>query len=250
MAYTVKKLAELSGVSIRTLHHYDAIGLLKPAYIGDNQYRYYEQAQLLMLQQILFYRELGFSLHEIQNILQSDDFDTIEALKSHRKVLEQSINRSHALIHTINKTLEHLEGMTPMNDNELYYGFDSEKQKQHEKYLVEEGIVSQEMLDECNSKTSDWTDKEKNDFIKDIDRIMKQLVTAIDAGIAPDSIETQKLMCEHYEWIKRTWTPDKESYLGLIDLYQTPEFRKFYDAHDARLLDYIIKAMHAFANSI
>jgi DNA-binding transcriptional MerR regulator len=56
MAYTVKELARLSGVSVRTLHFYDEIGLLKPARVGENQYRYYEQDQLLMLQQILFFR--------------------------------------------------------------------------------------------------------------------------------------------------------------------------------------------------
>jgi DNA-binding transcriptional MerR regulator len=66
MAYTVNKLAKLSGVSVRTLHFYDEVGLLKPAYYGDNHYRYYEEEQLLILQQILFYRELGLSLNEIQ----------------------------------------------------------------------------------------------------------------------------------------------------------------------------------------
>ena len=63
MAYTVKKLAAISGVSVRTLHWYDEVGLLKPAYHGANGYRFYEEAQLLMLQQILFYRELGFELN-------------------------------------------------------------------------------------------------------------------------------------------------------------------------------------------
>ena len=84
MAYTVKKLAKLSGVSIRTLRFYDDIGLLKPAYYGDNKYRYYEEKQLLMLQQILFFRELGFSLVDIQRIIDSSDFDKTASLNSHR----------------------------------------------------------------------------------------------------------------------------------------------------------------------
>src|SRR5580693_668450 len=88
MAFTVNKLAKLSGVSVRTLHFYDEIGLLKPAYYGDNNYRYYEEAQLLMLQQILFFRELGFQLNDIQRIIASPDFDKIKALESHRKILE------------------------------------------------------------------------------------------------------------------------------------------------------------------
>lgn len=69
MAYTVKKLEKLSGISIRALRFYDEIGLLKPAYYGENNHRYYEEKQLLMLQQILFFRALGFSLADIQRII-------------------------------------------------------------------------------------------------------------------------------------------------------------------------------------
>ena len=69
MVYTIKQLADLSGVSTRTLRHYDAIGLLKPAYYGDNSYRYYDKAQLLLLQQILFFRDTGLKLESIQKII-------------------------------------------------------------------------------------------------------------------------------------------------------------------------------------
>ncbi|HEV8052077.1 MAG TPA: MerR family transcriptional regulator, partial [Parachlamydiaceae bacterium] len=84
MVYTVTKLAKISGVSIRTLHWYDHIDLLKPAYYGANGYRYYEEEQLLILQQILFFRELGFELKQIQKLLARGDFDKIVALSSHR----------------------------------------------------------------------------------------------------------------------------------------------------------------------
>jgi DNA-binding transcriptional MerR regulator len=89
MAYTVAKLAQISGVSIRTLHWYDEVGLLKPAYYGSNGYRYYEEEQLLILQQILFFRELGFELKQIQRVLGRSDFDKRVALSSHREVLYQ-----------------------------------------------------------------------------------------------------------------------------------------------------------------
>src|ERR1700722_19137187 len=94
MAYTVKKLARISGISIRTLRFYDEIGLLKPAYYGNNNYRYYEEEQLLMLQQILFYRELGFSLNDIQKIISSDDFNKIDVLISHKQVLVGGLDRT------------------------------------------------------------------------------------------------------------------------------------------------------------
>lgn len=123
MAYTVKKLAKLSGISIRTLRFYDAIGLLKPAFYGDNNYRYYQEEQILMLQQILFYRELGFSLHDIQRIISSDDFNKIDALISHKQILEQSLDRTKKLIKTIDQTILHLKGKIIMREEELFAGF-------------------------------------------------------------------------------------------------------------------------------
>ena len=75
MANTVNQVARMSGVSVRTLHVYDEVGLLKPAYVGANGYRFYEEPQLLTLQQILFYRELGFELKQIKRILGRADFE-------------------------------------------------------------------------------------------------------------------------------------------------------------------------------
>src|ERR1041384_358604 len=97
MAYTVKRVAAMSGVSVRTLHFYDETGLLKPAYIGTNGYRFYEEPQLLMLQQILFYRELGFELKQIRRILGRADFEKVAALQSHRKVLQKNLARTRKL---------------------------------------------------------------------------------------------------------------------------------------------------------
>jgi DNA-binding transcriptional MerR regulator len=88
MAFTVKKLAKLSGVSVRTLHWYDEIGLLKPAYLGANHYRYYQEEQLLILQQILFFKELGFNLNDIQSLLAERDFDKLNSLEAHKQVLQ------------------------------------------------------------------------------------------------------------------------------------------------------------------
>src|SRR6478752_4982911 len=110
MAYTVKQVAAMSGISVRTLHFYDEVGLLKPAYVGANGYRFYEEPQLLMLQQILFYRELGFELKQIKMILRRSDFDKIAALESHRKVLCKKAAHTRKLIRTIDKTIEHLKG--------------------------------------------------------------------------------------------------------------------------------------------
>ena len=110
MAYTVKQLAVMSGVTVRTLHFYDEMALLKPAYTKATGYRIYEEPQLLMLQQILFYRELGFELKRINEILSQRKFEKVAALKSHRQVLEQNLTRTRTLIETIDKTISHLKG--------------------------------------------------------------------------------------------------------------------------------------------
>jgi DNA-binding transcriptional MerR regulator len=123
MAYTVKQVAAMSGVSVRTLHFYDETGLLKPAYHGANGYRFYKEPQLLTLQQILFYRELGFELKQIKGILGRADFEKVAALQSHRKVLQKNLARTHTLIETIDKTIEHLKGTRKMESEEMFLGF-------------------------------------------------------------------------------------------------------------------------------
>jgi|SRR5579872_2896164 len=123
MAYTVKKVAAMAGVSVRTLHFYDEMALLKPAYIKANGYRIYEEPQLLMLQQILFYRELGFELKRIRKILCQAKFEKVAALKTHRQVLEKNVTRTRTLIETIDKTISHLKGREKMKNEELFMGF-------------------------------------------------------------------------------------------------------------------------------
>jgi DNA-binding transcriptional MerR regulator/quercetin dioxygenase-like cupin family protein len=123
MAYTVKQVAEISQVSVRTLHFYDEVGLLNPAYVGDNGYRFYEEPQLLTLQQILFYRELGLELKQIREILGRADFEKVAALQSHRKLLERKLTRTGALIQTIDKTIAHLKGTRQMSTEEMFAGF-------------------------------------------------------------------------------------------------------------------------------
>ena len=123
MAYTVKQLAGLSGVSVRTLRFYDQTSLLKPASRGRNRYRFYEEPQLLKLQQILFYRELGFELKRIKRVLGRPDFEVAAALRSHRTSLVADAARTRTLVGTIDKTLAHLEGTAKMKDEEMFAGF-------------------------------------------------------------------------------------------------------------------------------
>lgn len=250
MPYTVKKLATISGVSPRTLRHYDDIGLLKPAYYGENQYRYYKEEQLLLLQQILFYRELGMPLSDIEIIVKSPDFDKVRALQSHKEHLNQGLLKTKNLIKTIDKTIAHLRGEQKMKDEEFYYGFDSEKQKAHEKYLVSEGIVTQEFMDECNTKIKHWSDKQKNQFIQEIETVIKELIVALERNLDPSDEAVQQLMRQHYAWLKLSWNPTKESYLGLMELYKQPGFAEFYSNRHPKLLDFMLKAMSVFRKNL
>jgi DNA-binding transcriptional MerR regulator len=123
MAYTVRQVARLSGVSVRTLHFYHELGLLKPACVSANGYRYYEEPQLLTLQQVLFFRELGFELKEIKSILGRANFEQAAALESHRTILVKNLARTQTLIATIDKTIEYVRGTKEMSSEEMFAGF-------------------------------------------------------------------------------------------------------------------------------
>jgi len=135
-------------IIIFSLSTNDEIGLLKPAYLGDNNYRYYEEGQLLMLQKILFFRELGLPLNDIQRIVNSSDFDKIDALKLHKHILVKNLDRTQVLIKTIDKTISHLRGKVIMRDVEMYDGFDPKKQQEYVDYLVDSGTITQKEIDE------------------------------------------------------------------------------------------------------
>ncbi|KTC84754.1 mercury resistance transcriptional regulator SkgA [Legionella drozanskii LLAP-1] len=136
-----------------------------------------------------------------------------------------------------------------MKNEEFYYGFDSEKQKQYEKDMVKKGIVSQEFMNECKEKTKQWNEKDKADFLQEGEEINKAFVVAIQKKLKPSSNEVQTLVRRHYAWIKRSWTPTRESYIGLSQIYQTPEFKKFFEGHHPELLGFIVKAMKIFAET-
>ncbi len=250
MAYTVKELAKISGVSVRTLHWYDEIGLLKPFAKGANNYRYYEEQQLLRLQQILFFKELGFALNDIQKLLSQNDFDNIKALNAHRKVLEDEIVRKNDLITTIDKTIQRLRGKQAMKDEELYYGFDKSMQKEYEQYLVKEyGHKAEELLKQSHKTTAKW-DKDEWDDIKNTgDLIHKELTDAIKSKLAPESEKVQKIIQRHYELQNRFFNLTKEIYIELAELYaQHPGFKKFFDVYHPKMIEFIGEAMRHYAN--
>lgn len=248
MAYTVNQLAKASSVSIRTLRFYDQIGLLKPAYHGDNGYRYYEEEQLLMLQQILFFRELGFELKKIQEILERSDFDKISALHSHKKVLKKEAERMHSLIETIEKTIKHLKGEKSMKEQEMYFGFSKEKQAEYEKEIIQRfGKQGKIHIEESRQNVKNWKrsnwDASKDEFSS----ICNELTTMLKKHCREDSKEVQEIIHRHYEWLKQFWTPNKESYAGHADFIVQSDLRKAYEEHHKKLPEFIANAIKVYA---
>ena len=240
----------MSGVSVRTLHFYDEAGLLKPARYGVNGYRYYEEPQLFRLQQILFYRELGFELQQIRKILDRDDFEKVEALKSHRQHLQGNLERTTRLIATIDKTIECLKGKLKMKNEELFAGFSPEEQSRHENYLIDR--YSEPMKKEIarsRAKVKNWTraDWQKSgdafaDICRDLASAMKQKLTA-------DAAEVQNIIRRHHGWLKQFWQPVRQSYIGYGQLVVDSELRQAYAVYDAALPEFAASAMRVFAEN-
>lgn len=254
MVYTVAKLAKISGVSIRTLHWYDEIGLLKPAYHGANGYRYYEEEQLLTLQQILFFRELGFELKEVKSILKRSDFDRITTLSSHRKLLQKNVERTKKLIKTIDKTIEHLRGTKKMKDNEIYLGFSKEVQEEYQKYLINRfGDLVEDSIKESNKNIKNMNKGDLEKTKKEWVHILNDLAKQWKKGAPSNSAEVQKIIHRHYEWLKKYWTPNRDSYAAMGEGYTGFEWRdvfKLYDPEHPKLALYFSEAIKTFAKDL
>ena len=138
MPYKVKEVGDLAGISVRALHHYDRIGLLKPEAVAPSGYRLYSDRDLQRLQQILFFKEIGFNLDEIREILDRPDFDRSRALRAHKELLAEKKRRLEEIIRTVDKTLSAMEGGCPMEKKEMFEGFDlAEIEKHQAKYADE-----------------------------------------------------------------------------------------------------------------
>jgi len=254
MAYTVKKLSELSGVTIRTLHFYEEIGLLKPAYHGSNGYRYYEEKELLQLQQILFFKELGFSLKQIQKVLRRDDFDQLSALYSHRKSLNQEWEKIGLLLKTIDKTIKHLKGKKKMKDKEIFDGFNItlvKKAKEGTSYFAAEEIVGKSIKNPTKN-VQDVEKKGKAFYEKTIETahaIFRELVHCIEKGLDPASAEVQRIIKKHHAATEQLQNATQKVYIAMAQLYQEhPEFRKQLDPFHPQLAEFMAQAMRVFAD--
>ncbi len=244
--YTVKQLAKLAGVSVRTLHYYDEIGLLKPSALGENGYRHYEEEAVLKLQQILFYRELELSLDEIKAVTGRPDFDVETALRSHREALQGRVERLKRLIQTVDKTINHLKGNEDMNEKGLFEGFSEEEQ---EKYAQEaEQMYDPETVRASNRKWKAYSTAQKEHILVEGKAIYTDLAAVMPKGA--ESPEVQVVIARWHQHMQNFWSPNDEQLLGLADLYNDdPRFKANYDKIDPKLAGFMREAVKVYVKS-
>jgi DNA-binding transcriptional MerR regulator len=238
--YTVKQLAQVANVSVRTLHHYDKIGLLKPAYLSDKGYRFYQRDELLRLQQILFYKELEIPLAEISKILNASSFSIVDSLKFHRSQLKNRVEHMNVLLETVDKTIQSIYEDKEMKDSELYQGFSAEeapfiRTEAIEKWGQIEVEGSEKNIKQLGKKA--WQNHQK-----EADVIYKSLADLMDQET--NSAQVQLLISQMHKNLCLYWDISLVAFKTLGVMYVEDErFTQYYDSFKPGLAFFIKKAI-------
>jgi MerR family transcriptional regulator, thiopeptide resistance regulator len=221
--YTVNQLAKMAGVSTRTLHFYDEIGLLKPESLGKNRYRFYGEGAALRLQQILFYRELGFPLAKIRAALDQPGFDTVQALESHRQALSERTARLTRLIQTIDRTILNLKGKRKMDTQELFTGFDEETQKRYEDEAA--ALWGEQTVRESSRRWKKYPAEKRAAILAEAGGIYRELAKLMQRD--PADREVQQLVAQWHQNMRYFYEPTPEILRNLGQAYcEHPGFRE------------------------
>lgn len=245
MAWSIAEVARITGVTSRTLRHYDQIGLLPPASTSPSGLRFYEQPDLLRLQRILLLRELGLGLPAIAEVL-AGQTDELAALGVHREWLLAESRRLRTLADTVQNTMNSRMKEEAMSAEEMFEGFD------HTKY--EEEAISRWGRERVTASAKTWAamSKEERDAMMtesaaitaDLDELRREGASASDPRV-------QAVVERHYRWISVSWTPDAEAYVGLGQMYvEDPRFTANYDGKNGErtgLAEYLLDAMRVYA---
>ncbi|MEV4123927.1 MerR family transcriptional regulator [Nocardia sp. NPDC049707] len=246
MSWSIADVARMSGVTARTLRHYDDIGLLEPACVGANGYRYYEQEQLLRLQQILVLRELGLSLAEIAQAVDSEP-DTLAALKRQHIRLLGERDRLARMADTVARTIAELEGKTEMTveinrPENLFEGFD------HTQYDDEAREHWPEEFEQSRRNTATMTAEDVERMQRELTAAMIRMAEFMAAGTPVDDVAVQAEIDTQYQGICRFWTPNRDAYKCLGQMYVDDErFKANYEKIAQGLAEYQRDAMVVYA---
>jgi DNA-binding transcriptional MerR regulator len=248
MSYTVRKLAKLAGVSVRTLHYYDEVGLLKPSFIKENGYRVYEEKELYTLQQILFFRELEFSLEQIKEIMNAPKFDPLKALREQKKLLRLRKERLNKLIETIDKTIISQRGGEDMTNDDLFNSFSREQIEEY-KTEAKERWGQTKAYKQSIERMRSWTSDDYKRVAQEGQDITASIAKVSDFGIESPEVQTQ--VKRHFEYINEFYDCTAQMYRGLGRMYtEDPRFSAYYEKFKPGLAKFMSEAINHFADRL
>lgn len=249
MEYTVQKLASLAGVSARTLRYYDEIGILKPARINSSGYRIYGKKEVDMLQQILFYREMGLSLDEIREIVTKPGFNMEEALSEHRSKLIKKRDQLDSLISNVEKTIASMKGEIEMADKEKFEGFKKNMIDKNEEMYGKEvrENFGDEVVNKSNSKLMGMSEEKYAETTRLAEEIMATLKEAMKT-VDPAGELAQKAASLHKKWLMSYWDSySEDAHAGLAQMYVDDErFKAYYDKEQPGTAEFLRDAVIVF----
>jgi DNA-binding transcriptional MerR regulator len=249
--YTVSEVARAAGVTVRTLHHYDEIGLLQPSGRNASGYRQYASADLERLQEVLFYRELGFGLEAIEGLVGTPARSRVETLRQQQKLLERQINRLQAMVTAIDEAVVAQEEGRTMNKDEMFEVFGGFDPAEHQAEAQEKWGDTNAYA-ESAKRTARYTKEDWKRMGEESRAINQRLADLFAAGQAPDSAEAVAAAEEHRLHIDRWFYPcSYEIHVGLGDMYVVdPRFTKFWDDYQSGLAVYARDAFRANAERV
>ena len=245
MKMNIKKFADLTGVSVRTLHYYDEIGLLKPDFVDEQTaYRFYGQESLNRMQEILFYRELDFSLNNIKEILSSKNYNKKEALKGQKQLLMLKKQR-------IERIIQSIENAESGEENMNFTAFDNtefETQRKAYKDEVEKRWGNTNAYKENQQKTKDYSKDDWSDVKIGLDKILNEFAQLKNNGVTPTNELAIKQVQKLQEFITKTqYTCTKEILLGLADMYVADDrFKSYIDQNGTGTAKFISIAIKSY----
>jgi len=245
MAYTIKEIADLAGVTTRTIRYYDEIGLLPPADIGENGYRYFDNDSLLRLQQVMFFRELDVPLKEIDLIINRPDFNLVDALKKHRSFIKTRVKRLSALIATIDDTIEAIQGEKKIGEKDYFKVFNK---TQYEDEVKERWDNTPQYVEQRRKWAS--FSKEQKEAIKVESRRIAIRMVGTDPTISPDDPDVQAAVGEYYAYLnKYFYTCDLTFLRGLADMWvEDARFAVNYEKIREGGAKFVREAVHIFCD--
>ncbi|OCA80846.1 MerR family transcriptional regulator [Pseudobacillus wudalianchiensis] len=245
MVMKIKEVANIAGISVRALHHYDQIGLLSPTNTTEAGYRLYTDDDLELLQQILFFREIGFPLKKIKEIIYSPSFDRQEALELHQKMLVEKRRRLDQMIATVEKTIQHMKGDIPMSNKEKFEGFDFSENPYEQEARERWG---DQAVDESNAKLANMSKEEQSDLSKSMNAIYTKLAAL--RHDPPHSEEAQTAIQEWYVFLNKMGSYSLDAFKGLGQMYVADErFTKNIDQFGKGLAKFMCEAMAIYADT-